>query len=69
MSIRQTYLVTEGEQMNEKQRQKVTEGESVVRMGEVQKQSKQKKNFAWFKGYFHVDCGNSSKICRGKICY
>lgn len=43
MSIRQTYLVTEGEQMNEKQRQKVTEGESVVRMGEVQKQTKQKK--------------------------
>lgn len=68
MSIRQTYLVTEGEQMNEKQRQKVTEGESVVRMGEVQKQSKQKK-CAWFKGYFHVDCGNSSKISRVKICY
>lgn len=52
MSIRQTYLVTEGEQMNEKQRQKVTEGESVVRMGEVQKQRQVGKKITWVKGYF-----------------
>lgn len=52
MSIRQTYLVTEGEQMNEKQRQKVTEGESVVRMGEVQKESKQKKTLHGSKAIF-----------------
>lgn len=43
MSIRQTYLVTEGEQMNEKQRQKVTEGESGVRMGKAQKEKQARK--------------------------
>lgn len=41
--MRQTDLVTEGEQMNEKQRQEVTEGESVVRMGIVQKKRKQEQ--------------------------
>lgn len=62
MSIRQTYLVTEGEQMNEKQRQEVTEGESVVRMGIVQKQ-KQARKTAQFKGFSYVCVCMGVPVC------
>lgn len=56
MSIRQTYLVTEGEQMNEKQRQEVTEGESVVRMGIVQKQNHARKTLHGSKAFYIFAC-------------
>ena len=58
--MRQTSLVTEGEQMNEKQRQEVTEGESVVRMGIVQKQA---RKTAWFKGFSYMFVHASVSEC------